>query len=136
MIFLAPEVEVGSSRGYCDGPSARASEFSAHALIKQELLGGYYGWPEAPLLIDARRQSAEKKTCPTSFYSRPGRRAVFLPRGENKSDAVDAVSDADAGLAIVAAELRRIAHNFAGGRGDAENAGSRGDAEETAGIRP
>ena len=59
MIFLAPEVEVGSSRGYCDGPSARASEFSAHALIKQELLGGYYGWPEASLLIDARRPRAE-----------------------------------------------------------------------------
>ena len=50
MFFLAPEVEVGASRGYCDGPSARASEFSAHALIEQELLGGYYGWPEAPLL--------------------------------------------------------------------------------------
>ena len=47
-------------------------------------------------------QGATEETYPTSQYRHPGRRAVFLPRGENKSDAVDAVSDADAGLAISA----------------------------------
>ena len=64
MIFLAPEVEVGSSRGYCDGPSARASEFSAHALIKQELLGGLLSPPDvaAALAVLDRDRFDETKS--------------------------------------------------------------------------
>ena len=63
-------------------------------------MGARYGWPEAPLLIDARGQGAAEEIHAAALNSHPGRRAVFLPRGEDEADAVDAnvAGDAKYGL--------------------------------------